>query len=187
MKKTILTISCVLLLTGCSKNEEPLKVFNTEIDSPRVDKEIPAEEKEEEPKPQIVEKSTREKLLTLVYAQTKVDPETFSYPGCNISHGPDGDTKNWITMSEEKLKSALKLYTQAAKDYEVILMDYSKNPYGVSDKIGIVTCTCDDFTTLSQKIDESKLYLPDRLWHAKDRFNLENETMYPCLGDSMWD
>lgn len=175
---SILTLILSLLLSSCSAPEiKQAEVRNSE--------EIPSLEKTKTP-PQseeeiVVPVHPLKRLTDFAYNQKHEDPETFSYKGCLINHGTSGSVDLWQSKSSAEINTIYNFLEASKTKNKLILLDYSKNPYGTSDSIQIVSCNCSEYLDLKARKSKTNLDFNNVLWHASDPHNLENEPMAECF------
>lgn len=123
--------------------------------------------------------TTLTKLNNLASTFTVVDPENYSYKGCAMIHGSDGNIGNWASYDANYQQKLYDFLEASASKYQVIKLDYSKNPYNTNDRIQIVTCNCADYYSALSEIEANGLYFQDLLWHSID--DRENDPMISCM------
>lgn len=123
--------------------------------------------------------TTLTKLNNLVSTFTVVDPENYSYKGCAMIHGSDGNIGNWAGYDASYQQKLYDFLQASASKYQLIKLDYSKNPYSSSNRIQIVTCNCADYYSALSEIEANSLKFEDLLWHAID--DRENDPMISCM------
>ncbi|MFA6918206.1 MAG: hypothetical protein WC285_05270 [Candidatus Gracilibacteria bacterium] len=126
---------------------------------------------------------TISKLTDLAYGLKIEDPESFSYPGCGIIHGQDGQISNWQNYDKNHLNNIYSFFNAIDKKSKLITLDYSQNPNNVSDEVMIVVCNCTDYQKIKSISKKYQLNFPDLLWHAKDTNNMQKDPMFECLGE----
>jgi hypothetical protein len=111
------------------------------------------------------ELSITEKLNVFANNLKVENPETFSYPGCIMYHGLDGDINKWATLDNMHLQKIYTYLNNANSKYNLVKLDYSKNPNNVSDTIYIVTCTCEQSKQVQTETNQLGLDFNEKLQH----------------------